>query len=283
MSLPADGKQFLNKSAYFLLTLRYFSWRRLPFYVDGNSLADYWTCSMNTWDPENASCSAPQDTYNPEKESTIAYQADERQAADFEIGTWKDVFCVHNHIYYEAQIKAKRKPIDSELEEVKFHFKGWSTCFDEWIDIDSDRIQPHHLYTNPDAVRFSEQEKWQGMKRMTTTKTVAVKPKKVKAAEPKKRKSTGSSNAEGEAKQKKAKQIEKNEAPAIVTARHSYPEYMYADDFALSDDEDHKISSSSIDSSTVIDSSSSLADPAPQLMTKVEVDDTASPVYWTES
>lgn len=30
---------------------------------------------------------------------------------------------------------------------MKFHFLGWENAFDEWIDSNSERIQPHHLYT----------------------------------------------------------------------------------------------------------------------------------------
>lgn len=218
---------------------------------------------MNTWDPDNASCSAPQDTYNPDRESTIAYQKDQSYEKEFEIGSWKDVYCVHNHIYYEAQIKAKRKPSDSELEEVKFHFKGWSSCFDEWIDIDSDRIQPHHLYTNPDAVRISDQEKWQGMKRPSSAATKTKKA--VNKLDTKKRKSTGSLTSHP----KKAK-VEKVEA----VVRHSYPEYMYADDFAVSDEEDHVPSTHVINQALASD---------PTTIIKMSEDDDSGPTYWSES
>ena len=31
-------------------------WRRVAWYVDVSSLPDSWQCSMNHWDPENATC-----------------------------------------------------------------------------------------------------------------------------------------------------------------------------------------------------------------------------------
>ena len=36
-------------------------WRRVAWHVDGNTLPDLWECTMNHWEPENATCTAPQD------------------------------------------------------------------------------------------------------------------------------------------------------------------------------------------------------------------------------
>jgi hypothetical protein len=113
-------------------------------------------------------------------------------------GVWRDVFCTYNKVYYEAQVKATKRPIlsnleepveiinkkenrkksrstDSEVGKVFFHFQGWSSKFDEWVDIDSDRIQPHNLFTNPNTNDPREQEKWQGLYGINTVIRSAVK------------------------------------------------------------------------------------------------------------
>lgn len=46
---------------------------------------------------------------------------------------------------------------------ILFHFKGWSQQFDEWIEIDSERIKPHNFFTNPNACTLQEQEAYQGV------------------------------------------------------------------------------------------------------------------------
>ena len=57
------------------------------------------------------------------------------------------------------------------------------------IDIDSDRIQPHNLYTNPNTNDPREQEKWQGLYGIKTVVISAF------HANPKKRKSDATTTA----------------------------------------------------------------------------------------
>jgi hypothetical protein len=127
-------------------------WRRVAWNVDCDALPDPWQCSMNYWDPENASCDAPEDSYDPDRESTLAFKINESEVLNLEVHAWRDVFCLRNRIYYEGQVKDLREKTDGSgnvIKEAKFHFKGWGSCFDEWIELTSDRIAPHNLHTNP--------------------------------------------------------------------------------------------------------------------------------------
>jgi hypothetical protein len=137
-------------------------WRRLAWYVDVEALPDVWDCTMNYWEPADASCDVPQDSFDPESESTIEYGEGLQTAivAD-NVGEYRDVFCNSNHVYYEAKL-IKFKTLASGGHQGLFHFKGWSSCHDEWVDADSVRIKPHNLMTNPLAGKnVQEQEKWQ--------------------------------------------------------------------------------------------------------------------------
>lgn len=127
-------------------------WRRVAWNVDCDALPDPWQCSMNYWDPENAFCDAPEDSYDPDRESTLAFKINESENCNLEVHAWRDVFCLRNRIYYEGQVKDIREKTDGSgnvIKEAKFHFKGWGSCFDEWIELTSDRIAPHNLHTNP--------------------------------------------------------------------------------------------------------------------------------------
>lgn len=58
------------------------------------------------------------------------------------LGTYRDVFCKKNKIYYEAQVKRLKEPKKpGDKLKILFHFKGWSPKFDEWIEAGSDRIR----------------------------------------------------------------------------------------------------------------------------------------------
>jgi CW-type Zinc Finger/Protein SET DOMAIN GROUP 2 C-terminal len=119
-------------------------WRRVAWHVDQGSLPDLWECGMNDWEPENASCDVPQDSYDPERESTLNYTSSEvhSDSEAFVLGTYRDVFCKKNKIYYEAQVKRLKEPKKPEDKlKILFHFKGWSPKFDEWIEAGSDRIR----------------------------------------------------------------------------------------------------------------------------------------------
>jgi len=148
-------------------------WRRVPWHIDVESLSELWDCSENTWDLDSANCEAPQDSYDPVKENTLNYSSATLQNAksidSFKIGEWRDVFCMKNLVYYEGQIKKFKKPKNSATQQVLFHYKGWSSSFDEWIPFDSERIQTHNLFTNPDTKDPRQQEQWQGRSPVKTT------------------------------------------------------------------------------------------------------------------
>jgi hypothetical protein len=126
---------------------------------------------MNDWDPEKASCETPQDYYDPEQENALDYKAENFDESQIVIGTWLDVYCKKNCIYYEAQVKKIKEPKnENEKRKYLFHFKGWSSNFDEWIDAGSDRIQAHNLYTDPTKSHPADQERWQGASNITSEK-----------------------------------------------------------------------------------------------------------------
>ena len=181
-------------------------WRRVAWHVDSENLSDPWYCDMNDWDPEKASCGTPQDYYDPEQENALDYKAENFDESQIVIGTWLDVYCKKNCIYYEAQVKKIKEPKNqNEKRKYLVHFKGWSSNFDEWIDAGSDRIQAHNLYTDPTKSHPADQERWQGASNITGEKKSKKSDKKrstdtvdnnantkKNAGSSKKRKSTGS-------------------------------------------------------------------------------------------
>merc|ERR1711871_1353837 len=160
-------------------------WRRVPWNVNIESLPQIWDCSMIYWDPENATCDAQQDSYDPNRESTLGFEGHAAELINFEINSWRDVFCVINQFFYEAQVKAIKEGTDEmgkPCKLIKFHFKGWPKNFDEWIPIGSPRIAPHNLHTDPNANNRVEQEKLQrergfdhnGFRLGKSTKKIAI-------------------------------------------------------------------------------------------------------------
>lgn len=145
-------------------------WRRVAWSVDPETLPEQWVCSMNTWDKDRACCDYPQDDYDPEQESTLTGEPESSSTnpSDYPIGSWWDVFCIKNRLYYEAQVRAIKLKHGQKPTQVKFHFKGWGNNMDEWIELGSSRIQKHNLFTNPCAGKgFRSQERWQGAKVIT--------------------------------------------------------------------------------------------------------------------
>lgn len=143
-------------------------WRRVAWFVNSEALPDLWECHMNTWDIETATCAAPQDGYDPEAENTLGFGTSEVvvDEKNFTVGKKFDLWCNRNLVYYEAVvIKLKhnaKKPKD--VPKALFRFVGWGARYDELVLIDSDRIQPHNLHTNPTCSNPREQERWQGRK-----------------------------------------------------------------------------------------------------------------------
>jgi hypothetical protein len=193
--------------------------------VDSASLPEAWECALNTWDPENSSCAAPQDYYDPDSENTIQTSGGggAEVALEARPGDWRDVFCTKNKVYYEAQVMAVRGPHSQEEVgtgsdagkpkqrgkrkaeghglQLLFHFLGWSSKFDEWIDATSDRIAAHRLYTNPMSRRPRDQERWQGVSLTERPPELSGKSKSSKGSRKDKRLS--SESAESSAKKKK--------------------------------------------------------------------------------
>ena len=145
---------------------RCLKWRRVPFHVKMDTFPDQWYCEYNTWDEiEKINCDYPQDNFDSEKEAIITQQ---RHAVELvNIGDWNYVYCIRNHVYYEAKAVQKRtkKALtinEEDKVEFRFHFRGWKSNQDEWIESGSNRIAPHHLYTDATSKNIKDQEKWQG-------------------------------------------------------------------------------------------------------------------------
>lgn len=139
-------------------------WRRVPYDIDVNALPDTWTCNMNYWNVEQASCDIDTDNYDPDRENTVQVAAGKPQDQTYEVGQYKDVFCVRNLVYYEAKIVDIRTDAEGKPLMGKFHFTGWKSTHDEWIDLSSNRIVPHHFYTMMNTRNARDQEKYQGVK-----------------------------------------------------------------------------------------------------------------------
>ncbi len=174
-------------------------WRRVPWHIDVDSLPEQWECNQNSWDPESAFCDVAQDDYDPQVENTLEFRRSENfnTLESCEINQWRDVYCIKNMVYYEAQIKQIKQPKkDSDKARILFHYKGWSPKFDEWIEYDSDRIQPHNMFTNPEAKDPREQEAYQGLSPVKATIRSAF----TVSAAAKKRKSTNESASSSKAR-----------------------------------------------------------------------------------
>lgn len=145
-------------------------WRRVAWFVDSETLPELWECTMNTWDPENATCAAPQDGYDPDAENTLGFGTAEVPVDEsaFAVGKKFDLYCNRNKVYYEASVlKIKKNPKrPNEPPKALFRFIGWGSRFDELVPINSDRIAPHNLHTNPASRNPRDQEKWQGAKNL---------------------------------------------------------------------------------------------------------------------
>jgi hypothetical protein len=139
-------------------------WRRVPWDINIADLPDSWNCTMSTWDPENANCDTPQDAFDPEKENVVEYSTEGEKC---DIGDKLDVYCVKNLVYYEAKVVKLRTTADG-VKQALFHFLGWKSGFDEWIDVTSERIAPYRMYTMADKTpRGQESLQKRKMKRFS--------------------------------------------------------------------------------------------------------------------
>ncbi len=138
-------------------------WRRIAWFVDPKPVLDCasWTCDMNSWDPEQASCEA-EECYDAQNESTDMIHSDPiLEALDFldglvkpslddcPLGSQKDVFCIRNLRWYKGKIIRQLPHSEPNGEDkVCIHFQGWTDKFNEEIELNSGRIQPFGVYTS---------------------------------------------------------------------------------------------------------------------------------------
>ena len=115
-------------------------WRKLPWHVDVDLLPETFFCKDNIWNPKSRNCDAHEDQWDM-SDAPIKFDQDE----EFNIGVWFDVQREGKVGYYEAQVV--ELDLESNIKRVKFHFWKLSSDRDEWVDIGSPRIAPHHSYT----------------------------------------------------------------------------------------------------------------------------------------
>ena len=186
------------------------TWRRLPWYVDSDTLAQNWNCALNTWDPDLAICNTVGDTWDPDNEEIIDATGGESNSS-LAVNSERDVLCLVDNIYYEGtvvKIKAPGEPADGKKDKLKsdrgdsaggeygaalFKFKFFGNTFREWIPLNSDRIRPLHMFSDASAKTLEQAQQYQGM-----YKTKGAKPKKMKHSNPfKGQKATTSFAADG--------------------------------------------------------------------------------------
>jgi len=119
-------------------------WRTVPGEVDGDALPDEWDCKMRFWDPANAFCDAPEESWNSDETKVVDWE----KPKDTLIikGGFYDCFCASNKVWYQGKI------IDLKIENgniiaVKVHFNGWKSKFDEWLENSPKYITPLHSYS----------------------------------------------------------------------------------------------------------------------------------------
>ncbi|KAL7554514.1 hypothetical protein ACHAWF_017971 [Thalassiosira exigua] len=115
-------------------------WRKLPWHVDVDLLPESFFCKDNIWNPKRKTCDAPEDEWDME-DAPIKFTNE----GNFEVGVWFDVQREGKVGYHEAQVV--EIDFESNVKRVKFHFYKLSNDRDEWVEIGSPRIAPHHSYT----------------------------------------------------------------------------------------------------------------------------------------
>ncbi|KAL7488971.1 hypothetical protein ACHAW6_014562 [Cyclotella cf. meneghiniana] len=116
-------------------------WRKLPWHVDIDLLPEKFFCKDNIWTPGKKTCDAPEDKWDM-SDAPIKFDTVED---DFEIGVWFDVQRDGKIGYHEAQVI--ETDFKSTIKRVKFHFWRLKNASDEWVEVGSPRIAPHHSYT----------------------------------------------------------------------------------------------------------------------------------------
>ncbi|KAL7473776.1 hypothetical protein ACHAXS_014443 [Conticribra weissflogii] len=116
-------------------------WRKLPWHVDVDLLPEKFFCKDNVWNKKSSTCTAPEDEWDM-NDAPIKFDTTE---TSFDIGAWFDVRREGKVGYSEAQVV--ELDFNSNVKRVKFHFYKTKSEMDEWIEIGSPRIAPHHSYT----------------------------------------------------------------------------------------------------------------------------------------
>ncbi|KAL3795774.1 hypothetical protein ACHAW5_007687 [Stephanodiscus triporus] len=100
----------------------------------------YILCKDNIWNPTSQLCDVPEDEWDM-GDAPIKFDSHE----ELEIGVWFDVQREGKNGYHEAQVI--ELDLESNIRRAKFHFWKLSSDRDEWVEIGSPRIAPHHSYT----------------------------------------------------------------------------------------------------------------------------------------
>jgi len=116
-------------------------WRKLPWHVDVDLLPEKFFCKDNVWNKKSSTCAAPEDEWDMD-DAPIKFDTNE---TSFDIGAWFDVRREGKVGYSEAQVV--KLDFNSNVKRVKFHFYKTKSEMDEWIEVGSPRIAPHHSYT----------------------------------------------------------------------------------------------------------------------------------------
>ncbi|KAL7541614.1 hypothetical protein ACHAXR_011069, partial [Thalassiosira sp. AJA248-18] len=116
-------------------------WRKLPWHVDVDLLPENFFCKDNVWNRKSQTCDASEDEWDME-DAPIKFDTKDYT---FEVGVWFDVQREGKVGYHEAQVVDV--DFKSNVKRVKFHFWRLGNDRDEWIDVGSPKIAPHHSYT----------------------------------------------------------------------------------------------------------------------------------------
>ncbi|CAJ1896278.1 unnamed protein product [Cylindrotheca closterium] len=157
-------------------------WRKLPWHVDIDTLADKFYCKDNIWNPQSASCEAPVDVWDertdglvdadgsapiavpiaaPDEEVSEDSASDEDsthglEAADFKVGARFDVMNTAKSKWIVGVV-VKIQDYKGRIE-VKFHFLNHSVKYDEWMRVPSSKVAPLYSKT-PEPPKRKEKKK----------------------------------------------------------------------------------------------------------------------------
>jgi len=115
-------------------------WRKLPWHVDVDLLPDKFYCKDNVWNPNRQTCDSTEDDWDMD-DAPIKFDSNQ----NFEVGAWFDVQREGKIGYSEAQVV--ELDFNSNVKRVKFTFYRLKNDRDEWVEVGSPRIAPHHSYT----------------------------------------------------------------------------------------------------------------------------------------